>query len=721
MKKTLLPAILSLTFSCALIAKEGMWMPQQLPEIAEDLKQAGLELDPSDLTELTEFPMGAVVSLGGCSASFVSDLGLVVTNHHCVYGSIQYNSTAEKNLIEQGFLAGSLQEELPAAPGTRVYVTVDVTDVTDRVIDEATAKMTGKARTDAIEVNEKLLVADCESDAGHRCAVYSYYGGESFYLIKRLEIRDVRLAYVPPGGVGKFGGDTDNWMWPRHTGDFGFYRAYVNRKGEPADYSEDNVPYRPEHILKLADEGVSDGDFVMLAGYPGRTNRHRLPSEIEYSFEWNYPAFVKAAGEVLAIIEHQTRDRDDAAIKYASYKAGVNNYYKNRQGMIKSYKGSDMLDRKKKLHSDLKAWVAADSSRTAQYSEAISQIETLLATRDAIARNEFHLDFAEPRLLESANRLYRLANERNKPDLDRKSGYQQRDEPRIRQRLEAIDRRYDNQVDRALSVHFLLEYLKLPAADRDASFDETLGLVDGMTEAQVTAIYERLYENSSLDDQAQRLAWMDRSVDEFRASDDSFIKLAVALYDRNLRREARDEEMKGDIQKSYALYMAALKAYLNSIGKAVYPDANSTLRITYGHVTGRTAELPDGTSWTPFTTLRGITDKHTGEGEFNAPQAQIAAIRAGEYDDYYEDSLSSVPVNFLATLDITGGNSGSAVLNSRAELVGLAFDGTLDSIISDWDLIEAKTRSIQVDLRYMLWQMKVVDKATHLLKEMGVE
>ncbi|MFN4289813.1 MAG: S46 family peptidase [Permianibacter sp.] len=721
-KKLIKLSVLALAVSAgAAFASEGMWMPKQLPQIADDLKATGLELDPATLTQLTEFPMGAIISLGGCTASFVSPQGLVVTNHHCAYGSIQYNSTAEKNLIKDGFLAKSLNEELPAAPGSRVYVTVDVQEVSDKIIDSKTAKLAGKKRVDAMEANEKALVAECEKDSGHRCNVYSFYGGLEFYLIKQMEIRDVRLVHAPAEGIGKFGGDTDNWMWPRHTGDYSFYRAYVGKDGKPADFSADNVPYVPKHYLRLASEGVKEGDFVMVTGYPGRTNRHRLPSEVEFTFGWNYPAFVKASGEVLDIIAKETKDRKDAEIKYASTVAGVNNYYKNRQGMLDSYKGSDFLARKQQQMKDLKAWINADKSRKKQFGNDVATAEKLIAERDAITQREFLMSYATPRFLGTARTLYKLANEKAKPDMERKSGYQERDWPRIKQGLDAIDKRYDEQVDKALSLHFLQQYLAMPAKEQNAAFVSALGLKAGMDAAAIKAQLDKLYAGSKLSDKAERLAWLERDVAAFKASDDSFIKAAIALYADDEARETRDKELGGKIQQAYANYMKALIAFKNSKGEAVYPDANSTLRVTYGKVAGRTAGNADGTAWTAFTTLRGITAKHTGEGEFDATQKQIDAIKAKLFDKYYEPSLDSVPVNFLATLDITGGNSGSPVLNSRAELVGLAFDGTLDSVISDWDFNTATTRTIAVDLRYMLWVMKVVDKADNLLKEMAVQ
>jgi hypothetical protein len=719
MKKTFLS--LAILTSFAAHADEGMWMPQQLPQVAKQLKAAGLKLDPATLTKLTEFPMGAIVSLGGCSASFVSPQGLVITNHHCVYNSVAVNSTPERDLLANGFLAKTLDDELPAAPGSRVYVTKEVTNVSDKIITPAVARLTGKARIDGIEKNQKSMVAECEKDSGHRCTVASYYGGLEFYLIKQLEIRDVRLVHAPPSGVGKFGGDTDNWMWPRHTGDYGFYRAYVSKDGKAADFSKDNVPYVPKHHLKIATEGSKEGDFIMALGYPGRTNRHRLPSEVAFTFDWNYPAFVKASGETLAIIERETKNDPAAKLKYAGQVANVNNYYKNRKGMLTSYENSDFLARKTREHAELKAWVNANAARKAQYAADIEQVEQLIAQRDADTRKGFFLSYAQPRFLGSARTLYRMANERTKPDTERKSGFQERDMPRMTSVITGQDRTYDEKVDKALVLNSLVKYVAQPKAERNAAFDAALGIRDGMNEADFKAVLDKLYAGSKLANKEERTAWLKKSPEEFRAINDSFIKAAVALYDADMKDEAKEEELAGKIQQAYANYMKAKIAYMQSKGQAVYPDANSTLRVTFGKIAGRDHGADGTGAWTAFTTVKGVVAKATGEGEFNAPQAQLDAIKAKDFGKYVDPKLKTVPVNYLATLDITGGNSGSATLNGKGELIGLAFDGTLDSIISDWDFNQANTRDIQVDVRYILWNMKHVDKADNLLKEMNVQ
>ena len=718
MKKTLLTLAI---LSCAAHADEGMWMPQQLPQVAKQLKAAGLKLDPATLTKLTEFPMGAIVSLPGCSASFVSAQGLVITNHHCVYGSVAANSTPERDLLANGFLAKTLAEELPASPGTRVWVTSDVSNVSAKIISPEVAKLSGKARLDAIEKNQKIMVADCESDPGHRCNVASYYGGLEFYLIKQLEIRDVRLVHAPPAGVGKFGGDTDNWMWPRHTGDYGFYRAYVSKDGKAADYSKDNVPYVPKHYLKVAKDAVKEGDFIMALGYPGRTNRHRLPSEVAFTFDWNYPAFVKASGETLAIIERETKTDPDAKLKYAGQVASTNNYYKNRKGMITSYEGSDLLARKTKEHAELKAWVNANPARQKEYAADIEQIEKLIATRDAEVKRDFYLGSSSPRLMGTARTLYRLANESAKPNAERRAGFQERDLPRFKSGIAGIERTYDEKVDKALVLNSLTKYAAQPKAERNASFDAAVGIKDGMSAADLKGALDTLYAGSKLGDKTERAAWLTKTPADFKASNDSFIKAAVAMYDAGLKHEAEEEELGGKIQQAYANYMKAKIAFMTSKGQAVYPDANSTLRVTFGKIAGRDHGADGTGAWTPFTTVNGVVAKATGEGEFNAPQAQLDAIKAKDFGKYADAKLKTVPVDFLGTLDITGGNSGSATLNGKGELVGLAFDFTLDSVISDWGFNKANTRTIQVDSRYILWNMKHVDHADNLLKEMNAE
>ena len=718
MRKTAtVAALMACAASAPLAAKEGMFTPQQLPMIADDLRATGLEIDPEALSDLTGFPMGAIVSLGGCSASFVSPQGLVVTNHHCARGSVQYNSTAENNYLENGFLAKTLGDELAAAPGSRIYVTTALTDVTQRMR-SGTEAMSPKERYDAIDQRTKDITAECEQKAGYRCQVASFYGGKEYTLIERLEVRDVRLVYAPADSIGKYGGDIDNWMWPRHTGDFAFYRAYVAPDGSAADFAEENVPYQPEHHLKVSASGLKEGDFVMAAGYPGSTSRYATLAEVENTFDWSYPTYVTLVNDWIDTIEEAAPEGSDERVKYESLLASLNNFEKNLRGQIDGARRVGLVDRRAEREAQLAAWIAADKSR-AEYGKAIAGLQALSQESAAEARKAFWYGFAtRPALLSTAQRLYRLSHERQLPDAQREQGYQDRDMTFFKQSLQALDRRYDPAVDKAQWLLFLDTYMEEPAGNRVAVFDEALGLTPGLTEAQLSAKLDSYYERTALADAANRLELMGATPAELEAMDDPFMKLAVALYDYERGVEDRAEERAGRALALRPAYMEAITGWQASQGQMAYPDANSTLRVTYGTVLGGSPK--DGMAYMPFTTLEGITEKDTGEDPFNAPERQLKEIREKDYGKYYSAEVGSVPVNFLSDLDSTGGNSGSATLNARAELVGLLFDGTFESVNSDWDFDPRTTRTIHVDTRYMLWVMDKVDGAQGLIEEMDV-
>ncbi|MFN9541662.1 MAG: S46 family peptidase, partial [Alphaproteobacteria bacterium] len=286
---TRLLVIAALVAAAPAAADEGMWLPSQAPEIAAQMKKSGLKLDPAALSNLSAAPMNAIVSLGGCSAAFLSSQGLVASNHHCVYGSIQYNSKPGQDYLKDGFLAATLADELPAAPGSRIFVIEELKDVTTQMLEGISATMTGRQRYDRIEANQKALVQACEKQPSRRCDVRAYYGGSTYFLQQMLEIQDVRLVYAPASSIGNFGGEVDNWQWPRHTGDFGFYRAYVAPDGSSRPFDKANVPYKPKSWLKVSAKGLTEGDFVLLAGFPGTTERHRTAAEAKAFFSDLYP------------------------------------------------------------------------------------------------------------------------------------------------------------------------------------------------------------------------------------------------------------------------------------------------------------------------------------------------------------------------------------------------------------------------------------------------
>ncbi len=699
-------------------AREGMFTPDQLPAIASDLRQAGLKLDPAKLADLTAFPMAAVVSLGGCSASFVSPNGLVATNHHCARGSVQFHSKPDRNYLEDGFLAASMSEELPAPPGARVYVTVGVEDVTERVSGGLDPAVAPRDRYELMEDRGKALTKACESHSGHRCRVSGFFGGLRYKLVKYLEIRDVRLVYAPADAIGRYGGDVDNWRWPRHTGDFAFYRTYVSADGDPADHSPDNVPFEPAHYLAVSAAGLEDGDFVMAVGYPGRTSRYARHVTVENLFEREYPRSVARSRERIAVIEAAAPEGSDLRIRYTGQLAGINNGMKNLEGQLEGARRQRLVERRAQRDASLDAWIAGEDDN-APLVEAIRRYDALARENAAESRRYYHYNAARSsQLFATARRLYRLAREKEKPDAEREPGYQGRDLRSFRQGLGRLDRRYHRSVDKALWMYALRGYLAQPDEHRVAAFDDALGLSADVDEAAVSSILDRYYADTVLEDAETRLALMDASPRAIEEHDDPFLGLAVAVFDSDMEREEGGKTRSGRDNLLRPRYMEAIIDWQRSQGQATYPDANGTLRVTYGTVLG--GSPMDGLIYEPFTRLEGILEKDSGVAPFNAPAKLLDRARAKDFGTYGLDSIGSVPVNFLTDLDSTGGNSGSPTLNADGELVGLLFDGTLESVVSDWDFNPRTTRTIHVDTRYMLWVMDKIDGADWLIDEMTV-
>ncbi|MDO5506487.1 MAG: S46 family peptidase [Pseudoxanthomonas suwonensis] len=692
-----------------------MWVPQQLPEISDALRKAGLKLDPRQLADLTGDPLGAVVSLGGCTASFVSPQGLVATNHHCAYGAIQLNSTPENNLLVDGFNPANVADEVSAGPNARIFVLEAITDVTADVTAALAAQGDDTARAREWERLSKQLVAECEREDGYRCTLYSFGGGNQYRLFRNLEIRDVRLAYAPPGSVGAFGGDIDNWMWPRHTGDFSFYRAYVGKDGKPAAYSIDNVPYQPKRWLTVSQGQLGAGDFVMVAGYPGRTNRYALADEFAATQQWEYPWVGARYGEVIALIETAGKADPDIAVKYANTMAGLQNVSKNYAGQLEGFRRIDALATKRAEEAAVLDWLRTRGAE----GQAALQAHERLVQRHAQASEGRQArvvlgQLQRGGLIGSAMQLYRLSIEKTRDDAERAAGYQQRNLPGIEGGLRQMERRYHPAMDRQLTAYWLQQYLQLPDAQRNAALDAWLG---GNDAAAVERALDRLY-TSRLGELEQRLHWFGADRAAFEASDDPAIALAVALTPTVLEQEEKARAGTGRDLLDRPLFLQAVADYRATRGQSVYPDANSSLRITFGNVTGYCPR--DGVQYTPFTTLEGVVAKETGEEPFDSPKPLLEAVATKRHGGLEDPRIGSVPVNFLADMDVTGGNSGSPVLDANGHLTGLLFDGNWESVSSNWVFDTDLTRTISVDARYMRWIMQEVFPAPRLLQEMSL-
>lgn len=699
-------------------ADEGQWQPHQLPQLKSELKRIGITIPAEKLADLSKHPMSAIVSLGGCSASFVSPDGLVVTNHHCAYGAIQRNATPEHNYIVNGFLAKSRAEELPGGPNSLVYVTEKVENVTDRVLKGLAPNLSGKDRHEQVESRIKALIAECESGdknnvGAYRCSVPAFHRGGEYYRIKQLMIRDVRLVYAPADAVGNFGGDIDNYEFPRQAGDFSFLRAYVGKDGRPADPSPDNVPYKSKDFLVVSAEGLKNGDPILLAGYPGRTSRYKLPSEIRFAREVDYPAKVATITADLSVIAAATMGNPSYDVRYASVAKSLNNVLKKTQGLLDGFARKDIAAIKDVQDAEFRNWYKQNMNRP-----DVGGAKTLLADLDAAIKADMDGSQQEAAwseathsdLLKSARTLYRLALERQKPDAQREAGYQERDLSFIKARLTRLEQSFVPSVDQARWQAALNRYARIPAAAHPQGLDALLPKQDAIP---------AMYKSTELGDTAKRLAWIGKDPEAFRKSNDPFIQLAVRLQDTGMALEDRRKEVDGNLERVIPQYMNAVIAWKKSQGKPVYPDANSTLRVTYGTVAPYSPR--DGLVKGPFTTVQGIVEKATNKEPFNAPTNLLQAIREKRWGQFKDPVLGTVPVNFLSSADTTGGNSGSAVMNKRGELVGLNFDSTYESITKDWYFDPVITRAIHVDIRYMLWVMKEVDHADNVLKEMTIK
>jgi hypothetical protein len=683
---------LLITITLPLLADEGMWMPRQMPLLAGDLQKLGFKIDPARLSDLTGDPLGAVISLGGsCTASFVSPEGLLVTNHHCAFASVQHNSTAQRDLITNGFLAHTREEELPAAPGTKVWVTTNIEDVTARMRVDGDDDA---ERAKLLDRREKELIAECEKP-GVRCSVASFFEGAQYLRTTRMELTDIRLVYAPSEMIGDFGGEIDNFEWPRHTGDFAFLRAYAGGK-----------PYKPAHWLKIATSGVSDGDPVMVLGYPGRTFRYKTADEVRNYQEFVYPKSVRYYGEVVRLLEEAGKNDRDAQIKNASRIEGFANTLKNYESVSAGFAKDKILEQR--LAREGRMDRASRSHDT-----TLEDIAALNAAKLRTRERDLILDFLTGRgsqMFGQAYNIARVATERPKKDIDRRAKYQERDWPGLLQSSARAQRTLELRSDRAIFRFLLEDAAKLPVDQRIKPIDDAVAAAGG-----VDPLLDKLYGATKVGSQEERAKMLTESAAQIRTRGDAMVDFALALLPVLDAREERELAWTGAMSRLRPRYFELLR---NLSGNTpLYPDANSTLRITFGRVAGYRPK--DATWYAPQTTLSGVVEKEKGEEPFASPKALLAAAK--EPTTAYQDpDLKDVPVNFLSTCDTTGGNSGSPTLNANGELVGLLFDGNYESIDADFLFHEADTRSIHVDMKYVLWIMDAVDHAKELMKELGV-
>jgi len=661
----------------AIWAGEGKWTPQQVLQLDQSwLKKQGLELpvqrlwDPARGTGL----LAAAVNIGGCSAGFVSKDGLILTNHHCLFGVVQEHSRPDRDLITNGFLARTQSEELPSKT-TRVTVPRKFTDVT-KDIEAAAAKASDDlGRQRAIEDRQKALVGECEKTPGARCRVAAFDGGVSYVLIESFELSDIRLVYAPARAIGEYGGEVDNWMWPRHTGDFAMARAY-----------KDGRPYQPEFYFPLSTRGVKPGDFVMVLGYPGRTMRSLTAAEMADQRDYSFRLRDQVYGEWIRIIEEQIKGNPAAEITMASVLKGYNNVYKNAQGQLAGLKRGHLIEKQTASDDEVMKWAAA-RPEWAKAVAAKKELDERAEARRKTATRDFLLSVLNsgPMALRQATQLVRAADERTKPDLERDTAYMNRELARMRDRLERDQKSFYQPVDEAI----LKSWLKR------------------VNEAGVRLNVDvaALYGSTKVTTLAERLKMFSETTEQLKARHDALLDLAFQLDPilRAYQKETREHE--GAVARLRPEWRRAVIAHA---GKPVAPDANSTLRVSFAHVKGYVPR--DGVVYTPQTTLAGMIEKNTGEEPFAMPKALLEAAA--------KVKTEAIPLDFLADADTTGGNSGSPVVNGRGELVGLNFDRVWENVANDFGYNPDIARNVNVDVRFLLWLLGNVDHADGLVKEL---
>lgn len=698
----------------AMVPDEGMWLPLLLKDYNyEEMKRLGCTLTPEQIYSVNSASLkDAIVSLGGfCTAEIISDKGLLMTNHHCAYDAIQSHSSEENDYLKDGFWAKDNASELPVE-GLTVSFLVRMEDVTDRV----------KGRDDAMGMAEEMAEIEDEAseDGMYKTQVKGMFDDNAYYLFVYQVYKDVRLVGAPPSSVGKFGGDTDNWMWPRHTGDFSMLRIYADGDNNPADYSESNVPFKPKHHLPVSAKGISDGEYTMILGYPGSTDRYLTSYELKQHKDVDAPMVVNILGKRLAIMKEDMDADREQFIAMASDYASLSNYQKYSEGQLLGMAKFDLVAAAAAEEARFTTWVNADEKRKEKYGQVLTKIgETHTTNADAIKANGYY-NFAGfgPKIVINGIGIWRfymsLGNlaKGEKPD------------PEAIKNLEAaadgmFGEYYAHTDQKILSLCARLMYENLPEEKQPAIFKEKIFLkrAKGSTnEEKFDAFAAYCFKKSILTDRARYEAFLKKPSKKVLDKDIGlqYVISVINAFRGNMGQGGMHD---ATLAENRTLYVEGLME-MNPDLKRSYPDANSTMRVTYGTV--KPYKSWEGKPYNTFTYAQEILPKYkAGDDEFDVPEKLRTLIQNKDYGSY-TNAEGKLPVCFIHNTDITGGNSGSPVINGKGELVGVAFDGNWESMISDLKFDDSFVRTISVDIRYVLFIIDKYAGASHLIEEMDL-
>ena len=698
----------------ASIPDEGMFPLSELSRAG--LKKAGLKINEKDIYNPGQIGLvDALVQVSGCTGSFVSPNGLIITNHHCAFSAVQLASTPQHNYLENGFVASSQEKEIEAK-GLTIRITDSYEDVSVRILNAVANISDPIERINTITKLREQIAREAEQkDPSIKAEVSEMFIGKTYVLFRYKTIEDVRLVYIPRQDIGEFGGETDNWVWPRHTGDFSFLRAYVGPDGKPAKYSKDNVPYQPKKHLKVNPKGVEENDFVFILGYPGRTFRHRPAQFIEYQQKFLLPY----TSELNDFQNQQMAlaGKDDKATELAlatRIKRNAN-VLKNYRGKLKGLRNIDLIGSKKKEDQDLANFINSKPELKKKYGTLMQDIDNhyQLVFSDALRELWFNNLYSGIRSMQVANIVNSLKNTVLKESsVSNRQKVFELNINSVKKQLDAVYESYNVLADKNIAARMFADATTLT----DKHTVQTIANKKFASADQASSFIKNAIESSKLNAANSLYTSVLKDANTLASYSDDILTIQKEL---NVEHTAYKDELKrreGVLNRLMGDYVAVKEVFQS---KNFIPDANSTLRLTFGNIKGYSPA--DATYMSPFTTVKGLIEKgNSGDPEFKYPQPIKEAWLAKNFGPYVRKGTNDVPVNILYNMDTTGGNSGSPIMNAYGELIGVNFDRSYDATINDFAWNESYSRSIGVDIRYVLWIADKIDNAQFIIKEMGI-
>ncbi len=694
-------------------ADEGMWLLPLIDKLnVGKMTELGLKLTAEDIYSINKACLkdAIVIFGGGCTGEIVSSQGLILTNHHCGYGAIQSHSTVEHDYLKDGFWAKTKEEELPN-PNLSVTFLISIEDVTSQVLANVKEGMSESERTAAISAARTQIESKAREGNSYRTQVAAYYGGNDFYLLVYERYTDVRFVGAPPSSIGKFGFDTDNWEWPRHTGDFSVFRVYSGPDGKPAPYSKENIPLKPKYWLTTSLKDLNKGDYAMILGYPGRTQRYYTSYEVDEIMKITNPNRIKIRGIKQDIWMADMMADQKINIQYASKYSGSSNYWKYSIGQNNQLKNLNVIAKKAAIENQFNSWVNANSDRKAKYGEALNMIKKSIEGRAEYMNAYQYLTecIQGCELLQFSQIGSRLlpALKGGKTDEIAEAT------KAIKENLAELYKDYSSPTDQKSTKAML----KLYRADVPVKYhpDFYTTIVDKKFKGDIDKFVDNMFQKSIFASESKLKAFLDKPVLKVLENDPVLVVFSsISKVAQNV--SAERGKFDGDLLTGQRLWVAALREMIPE--KTLYPDANSTMRLTYGTI--QDYDPKDAVTYKYYTTLQGVVDKYKpGDYEFDLPQRLIDLNNKKDFGRYASPK-GYMPVCFLTTNDITGGNSGSPVLNANGHLIGLAFDGNWEAMSGDVYYEPELQRTIVVDIRYVLWTMDIYAGAKHLVDEMTI-